>query len=160
MRDRSSLRYVWGGLALIAAFVLQAVLGLEWEWLAARQRNPSYKRWSGLVLTLYIAAQWLLTALRVRQRWRQAKQAYTLHKYLGVLGPLFFYAHAQRFGYAYLLVLSVVYFGTILVGILNQEILTFRKRWFGELWILVHVGFSVLMVLLSGYHIFISFYYS
>lgn len=159
MKERSNA-YVWVGLLLVAAFVLQNALGLRWEWLAERQRDPTYKRWSGLVLALYISAQWALTALRVRQRWREAKRAYTLHKYLGVLAPLFFYAHAQSFGYAYLLVLSVTYFATVLVGILNQELLPFRRRWIGDVWMLIHVGCSAMMVLLSAYHVFISFYYS
>lgn len=159
MKDRGSA-YVWIGLGLIVAFVGQSLLGLEWEWLAERQREPAFKRWSGLVLTLYIAAQWVLTSLRTRQKWREAKTAYRYHKNFGVLAPVFFYAHAQRFGFAYLLLLSLVYFSTVLVGILNQELLPFRRKWIGDAWMLFHVGCSVLLVLLAAYHVFISFYYA
>lgn len=156
-RDRA---YVWVGLGLVAGFLAQDLLDLEWSWLAERQRTDGYRRWSGLALTLYLAAQWALTALRSRQMWRQAKVAYRLHMYLGILAPVFFYAHAQRAGFAYLLLLSIVFFSTVLIGLANQEVLPFRRRWFADLWILVHVGLSVLLVLLAGYHIFISFYYS
>lgn len=152
--------YAGVGVALVLAFAGQSLLGLEWEWLSQRQREPAYRRWSGLVLALYIAAQWLLTSLRVRQKWREAKKAYGYHKYLGVLAPVFFYAHSQRFGYAYLLLLSSVFFSTVVVGILNQELLPVRRKWFGDAWMLFHVGCSILLVLLAGFHVFISFYYS
>ena len=53
------------GLVLLCAFFIQFFLQLEWNWLFELQQMEMYKRWSGLVLALFIAFQWALTFTRV-----------------------------------------------------------------------------------------------
>ena len=48
------------GLVLLCAFFIQFFLQLEWNWLFELQQMEMYKRWSGLVLALFIAFQWVL----------------------------------------------------------------------------------------------------
>jgi ferredoxin-NADP reductase/CRP-like cAMP-binding protein len=156
-----SRTYVYVGLALFAAFALQDLLGLKWPWLEAVQAGESYKRWSGLALTGFMAAQWYLPLLRAQGKLRESARFYPLHKYLGVLAPLFFFIHSTRFGYAYLLMLSSVFFANIVLGIFNKELVSDpeRRKTYSQYWMILHVTLSVLTVSLLIYHIFMAFYY-
>lgn len=108
---------------------------------------------------IYITAQWYLSILRAIGRIRIAKYNYEIHKQLGVLAPLFFYAHSATLGYAYLFWLSSVYFANMVVGLLNREVLAMRAKRFSYYWMILHVTLAVLITTLMGYHIFISLYY-
>ncbi len=90
---------------------------------------------------------------------QKAAKLLNQHKLLGALAPVFFYAHAQHIGYAYLQALSLVYFAIFLTGLCNVEITRIRKHWFRKIWITVHVGLATGLVFLLGYHIYISYAY-
>lgn len=153
--------YFYLGMALFLAFALQDVLQLKWPWLEALQTGESYKRWSGLLLALYLAGQFVLPFLRWQGKLRTAGRHYHLHKLQGTFAPLVFYLHATSIGYAYLLVLSVVYFANFLLGLLNHVMVArpkFNQR-YQVSWIIGHVGLSLITVALMLYHIYIVFAY-
>jgi len=52
---------------------------------------------------------------------QKAAKLLNQHKLLGALAPVFFYTHAQHIGYAYLQVLSLIYFAIFLTGMSNTS---------------------------------------
>jgi hypothetical protein len=147
------------GVLSLAAFALQDFGNWSWLWLAELQADDVYKQLSGLTLVGYLIHQWRCSLLRNRGLMQKAAKLLNQHKLLGALAPVFFYAHAQHLGYAYLQALSLVYFAIFLSGLCNVEITRIRKDWFRKIWITVHVGLATGLMFLLGYHIFISYAY-
>lgn len=151
--------YFYLGAALLLAYLLQSLLGLHWPWLERMQEDNLYKQCSGLLLALYLLHQWTLSLLRAHGSQRAAWSSLNWHKLLGVLAPLVFYLHATEFGYGYLFLLGSVYFANAVVGLCNEETLAIRKLAFFNNWVVTHVSLSVMLVVLSGYHVLISYSY-
>ena len=151
--------FFWVGALLCALFVLQDALAVKWAWFESLQANEVYKRWSGLALMLYIAEQSFLSITRIRGQRRWAKTLYKVHNVLGVFAPVFYYIHSTEFGYGYLFVLSFVYYSNLIVGLLNQKFWHINISHFNQVWMVMHVTFSVLTIILGAYHVFIAFYY-
>ncbi|MDD5321939.1 MAG: hypothetical protein PHD43_15285 [Methylococcales bacterium] len=147
------------GLLLFTAFALQEFDNFNWPWLAQLQADDVYKQLSGFGLVGYLGHQWRCSLLRNQGLMQKAAKLLNQHKLLGALAPVFFYAHAQHIGYAYLQALSLVYFAVFLTGLCNVEITRIRKHWFRNVWITVHVGLATSLVFLLGYHIYISYAY-
>lgn len=147
------------GLLLLTAFALQEFGDLSWPWLAKLQADDIYKQLSGFALVGYLVHQWRCSMLRNKGLIQKAARLLHQHKLLGALAPVFFYVHAQHIGYAYLQVLSLVYFAIFITGLCNVEITHIHKHWFHNIWITVHVGLATALVFLLGYHIFISYAY-
>lgn len=152
-------RYFYIGLIFLLAYLLQDILNLHWHWLMNLQTGESFKRWSGLLLAMYIGSQWALSAFRITRKGKAAKWSYTFHNQAGAAAPFFFYTHAMELGYAYLFVLSLVYYSNMVVGLFNPTVLNNRNASFAFYWMIVHVTLSVLVVVFAIYHIFIVFYY-
>lgn len=147
------------GMLLFAVFVIQEFGHFSWSWLAKMQAEDVYKQLSGFVLVAYLAFQWRCSVLRNQGLMQKAAKLLDQHKLMGALAPLLFYAHAQTIGYAYLQVLSGVYFAIFLTGLCNAEIIRIRKAWFRKIWITIHIGLATGLVFLLGYHVFISYAY-
>ncbi len=147
------------GLLLLTAFALQEFGAVNWPWLAKLQSDDVYKQLSGFALVGYLVHQWRCSVLRNQGLIQKAAKLLNQHKLLGALAPAFFYVHAQHIGYAYLQVLSLVYFAIFLTGLCNVEITRIRKHWFRKIWITAHVGLATILVFLLGYHIYISYAY-
>lgn len=145
------------GLLALVAFMMQALGHQHWTWLAALQGNAVYKQVSGFVLLAFIAYQWRFSVLRARGETHRALAMIKRHKWLGALAPLFFYVHSQGLGYAYTRAMTVVFFTIFLTGLCNFEILRIRKPWFQPTWVMVHVGLSSALLLLLGYHVYITY---
>ncbi|AUP77611.1 hypothetical protein [Flavivirga eckloniae] len=148
------------GVAFLALFFLQYFLQLEWNWLLENQQDEMYKRWSGLAIALLITCQWLLTVTRVINKWRpySIKMA-TMHKWLGALSPVFFYAHSMHLGYGYLLLLSYVFLSNALLGYINLDVIKNNSDWLFKGWMIAHVAFSIIVSILMFFHIGAVFYY-
>lgn len=153
--------YVFLGVLLMLAFAAQEALQLKWPWLETLQMGEGYQRWSGLFLTLYLAAQFILPVMRARGNVKAVARHHRLHKLQGALAPLVYYVHTTGLGYAYLLALSMVYFANFLLGIFNQDMVRDpdRKQRYLHYWLVPHVGLSVLTVALVIYHVYVVFAY-
>ncbi len=102
---------------------------------------------------------WRCSLFRNKGFTLKAAKLLNQHKLLWALAPVYFYAHAQHFGYAYLQALSLAYFAIFITGLCNFEITHIHKHWFHSIWIFVHVGLATGLVFLACYHIFISYAY-
>ncbi|MDO5969105.1 hypothetical protein Q4Q35_04725 [Flavivirga aquimarina] len=148
------------GLVLLILFLIQFFLKLEWNWLLALQQEEMYKRWSGLTIALLITFQWLLTITRVVKKLRSYSIKMTLiHKWLGALSPLFFYAHSMGLGYGYLLLLSYIFFSNALLGYINLDVIKNNSDLLFKGWMIVHVACSIIISILMFFHIGVVFYY-
>lgn len=143
------------GSVLLLLFLLQDWLHWKMSWLEELQVNETYRIVSGCLLAAYILFQWYLSYLRMRGRKKPAVIHYSIHKKVGIWAPLVFYIHSTNFGFAYLFILSTIYFANVAVGLLNADILRIRQRWFTYGWMIVHVSLSVLIVMIMLYHLWI-----
>ncbi|MGH8547961.1 MAG: hypothetical protein ACRERU_05075 [Methylococcales bacterium] len=150
-------RYSALGLALLAAYLAQDILDLKWPWHVAMQTDETYKRLTGFLLAGYILHQWSLSL--GRHKGQRSETKLVRHMARGAWAPLIFYIHSHQIGYAYLFLLSTVYLANVTLGLLNPEVVGIHKRWFLLGWMVVHVGLSVLLLILAGYHAFMAFYY-
>ena len=151
------------GLILLLLFPLQALIGWQPARLAELQQIDKYKMWSGLVLAIYLGMQWVLPGLRLAKKPKLVKRFYTLHKQVGVFAPLMFYMHSMQWGYAYLMVLSIVFFANIAIGLFSVDVVgqymkVYRKQ-YTFWWMVMHVSLSVVTMGMMLYHIYISFAY-
>ncbi|WP_240964544.1 hypothetical protein [Flavivirga algicola] len=133
---------------------------LEWHWLFELQQQEMYKRWSGLVLALFIAFQWILTLTRVIKRFKKhAMSMQAIHKWLGAFSPLFFYMHSMSLGYGYLLLLSYIFFSNTLLGYFNLDIIKNNSDLLFKGWMITHVALSIIVTIMMVFHITMVFYY-
>ena len=105
--------------------------------------------------------QWYFSRVRANPTISAEKSFhhFNLHKWVGALSPMVFYLHAVSPGYAYLLVLSVLFFGNLLVGMFNPETAPFKAQWFLQAWMILHVSISCLITSLVLIHIGMVLYY-
>ncbi|AUS04038.1 hypothetical protein [Pseudotamlana carrageenivorans] len=148
------------GLLCLFAYLLQYFLDLQWTWLFELQQDELFKRWSGLVLALFIAFQWLLTFTRVIKKFRKhAMTILDMHKWIGALSPLLFYIHSMTFGYGYLLMLSYIFFTNTLLGYFNLDVIKNNSDLLFKSWMITHVALSIVVTIIMVFHITMVFYY-
>jgi hypothetical protein len=148
------------GLVFLCAFFLQFFLNLKWQWLFELQQEELYKRWSGLVIALFILFQWVLTFTRVIKKFRKyAMTMQTIHKWLGALSPFVFYMHSMSMGYGYLLMLSYIFFANTLLGYFNLDVIKNNNNLLFKGWMITHVALSIVVTIMMVFHISMVFYY-
>ncbi|KAA1248157.1 hypothetical protein [Aquimarina sp. RZ0] len=148
------------GFTIFTVFIVQYLLELRWQWLYELQLDENYKRWSGVFVGAFIIFQWILTITRAFKRLRIYAVRFTsLHKWVGITSPLFFYVHAMEFGYGYLALLSYIFFINMILGTINLDIIKSQKDWIFQSWMITHVALSIIITFLMFFHIGIVFYY-
>lgn len=154
------VNYVTIGYTLLAFYLVQEVFDLRWGFLEELQLGESYKRWSGFVVGGFMILQWSLTFVKVVKRWSEHAFLFTLiHKWMGALSPIVFYAHAMEFGFAYLFFLSISFYLNVLLGLINTDEIKLKADWYFQGWMILHVSISTLLTALMFYHGFIAYYY-
>lgn len=148
------------GLILLIVYLIQYVLKIEWPWLLELQEEQLYKRWSGLVLAIFIVFQWVLTFARVVKRGRKYNmKMQRFHKWLGAVSPLFFYFHSMALGYGYLLLLSYIFLFNALLGYINLDVIKSKNDLIFKGWMMAHVALSIMITIIMVFHIGTVFYY-
>jgi len=146
---------------LFVLYIAQYFLPVKWQWLYELQEyNQMYKRWSGLVVFILIAFQWVLTVARVVNRFKKyAFKLTSVHKWIGAFSPILFYVHVMEFGYGYLALLSYLFFANMILGTVNLDIIKSKKNWVFQSWMITHVTFSIIITFIAVFHIGVVFYY-
>ncbi len=148
------------GFTTLILYILQYVLNLKWQWLYDLQLDEDYKRWSGVVVGIFILFQWILTLTRIIKKWRKhAIKFTTWHKWIGIISPVLFYFHAMEFGYGYLALLSYIFFANMVLGTVNLDIIKSQKNWIFQSWMITHVALSIVITFIVVFHIGVVFYY-
>jgi methionine sulfoxide reductase heme-binding subunit len=139
-------------------FLVQLDVGFEWRPLGDLQGQTWYKIASGSLLAGFVCFQWLLALLRVNRWARAARALYSWHQTAGALSPVLLFLHSTRLGFGYLLVLSTVYAGNNVLGLLSPS--TFpRLKVLLPFWVIAHIALSVLLTTLVVYHAWTALYY-
>lgn len=158
-RSEGEIGYTLLGAVLLLAFFAQELFALKPHWLVALQGDETYKQLTGLLLVLFIANQWQLSLRRLGHKNGDAPGDCRRHKWWGALAPLFFYVHSHQLGYAYLLLLSSVYFSDIFLGLLHCfSVHAGRGHWFKG-WLVIHVAAALTLVPLVAFHAYTAFWY-
>lgn len=148
------------GLILLFAFFVQFLFKLEWRWLFLLQQDEMFKRWSGVLIAIFILFQWVLSLTRTVKKWKKhAIRVQNIHKWLGALSPLIFYIHSISMGYGYLLLLSYIFFSNTLLGYFNLDVVKNNSDTFFKGWMITHVALSLVVSILMVFHVSMVFYY-
>ncbi len=142
-------------LGLLAAYVVQASLHLDLDPLTRLQQNDLYCALSGMLLAAYLLFQARLGARRLRD----PAGSVSRHKLYGALAPLVLYMHAAHFAYGYLLVLVLLYLGTMLFGLMHRPVLALRARTLFTVWFVLHVAMSTFLLVFGAYHAVVALAY-
>lgn len=148
------------GLSLFCIYFIQEIFQIKYTSLELLQQQEMYKRWSGLVLGVFISTQWLLTFSRIIPKLRSKSETInTIHKWIGVLSPLLLYIHSTKFGFGYLTVFSYLFLVNVLLGTINLDIIKSTKNWIFKGWMITHVALSMCITFLLVFHIGAVFYF-
>ena len=150
------------GYILIGLYFFQHIADIKWLWLEELQTDKTFKNWSGLTIFIYILIQWLLSIVRhvFKLTTEQCKPYIELHKYLGVFSPVVFYFHSTHPGYAFLFILTLVFFANSLIGLLNTKNNLIKSKPLYFLYIISHIVLSVCLLFLAFIHIWVVFSYN
>lgn len=156
---KQNKNYFFIGLVFLILFAVQDEFGIKF--FESTREGEIFKRWTGLLLTLYIAAQFILPVVRLTGRVKLAAQHYQIHKLQGAFAPIVYYIHSTTMGYGYLGILSAVFFGNFILGLFNHEMMAkpSNKKRYSNQWLVSHVFLAVILVGLIGYHIYIVLLY-
>ncbi len=147
------------GIGLLVGFLVQALFEFHWPWLNDWQHDSFYKQLSGFVLVTYLAHQWHLAALRAKGWNRRAGQELSRHRFAGTLAPLILYLHTQDFGHGFQIVLVGTFLALTATGLLHTHLVRSRvSRWQGA-WLVIHIVLAVLLTVLLGFHVYVSYAY-
>lgn len=143
---------------LLALLVAQDVYDLRIAALEELQRDDAWKIATGSMLVAFLAYQWVLAALRVRGA-KSAGHHLRWHRCVGACGPLLFWLHATRFGYAYLTALSGVFLGNLLLGAAAPLLQRIHVKPIRIGWPVLHIAAAVLTLVLTAIHTVIAAWY-
>jgi ferredoxin-NADP reductase len=106
----------YGLLIAIAAFVVQALIGVKWPLLGRLQAMPAYSAITGSGLLVLLVLQWHLGYVRWRSRAQDTSRAYGLHIAIGpaVLGMM--WLHSTHLGYALSMAVSLSFLLSLATG--------------------------------------------
>lgn len=148
------------GLLLFTLYLIQEVCNLKIAALENLQQKENYKRWSGLVIGLFILVQWLLTFSRIIPKFRNKSGLINdIHKWIGVFSPLLLFIHSTKIGFGYLALFSYLFLVNVLLGTVNLDVIKSTKDWVFKGWMITHVSISMCITILLVFHIGVVFYF-
>ena len=159
-KTRVQSQYALIGGLLIFLFAMQAMLNLQWRWLAEIQKIESYRQVTGYLLFIYFGLQLRLGFVRARKRTVGLRREFDLHKWQGMFGPVLFYIHSIHIGYAYQALLTAAFLGNCLIGYLGPHTLPWRHKWYLSGWVMAHVCLAMLALGLMLLHMKIVYQFS
>lgn len=154
-------KYFLAGMLFLGLFLVQFSIDLQLSWLNNLQKNDVYKQATGFLLLGYLLQQWRLSHARTyKYEAKRLRKCFVSHKCIGVIAPLLFFIHSTGFGYGYVKILTLALLVTVVLGLLNNEILKKKTRIMQSIWLMAHIILSTLVLGLSGYHLYVTYAYS
>lgn len=142
--------------------LLMGLIAISREWQTA-YFEPSLRFnlrvTTGTCLLICLCFQWVLLVGRVTRKNVNTRKVLITHRWVGVATTYLFALHAVRFGYVWMTSLSAVLFLVALTGVLNRDVLRFRKNWIYLLWLACHIGLSAALMPLVAVHIWVALAY-
>lgn len=143
-------------------YFLQYFFSIKLFFLENLQSIELYKRWSGFIILVLILSQWVLSVLRINKYFNlQRKKLFlNIHKWVGVIMPLFLFFHSTEIGYGVLMLLSFVFYINIAIALINTEDNFIKHPKVFNVWLVLHIVFSVALLGFSLIHVWLVFYYN
>jgi predicted ferric reductase len=152
--------YLIIGPGLILFYVLQNVFFSESQALTVLQSYSNYKIITGLILLLLILVQWSLTLARVgKLKLVQSDTTMSFHKWAGAISPLLLYIHSIKLGNGYLAILSLTFIANLILGFLSIGKIKSISIVYFKTWVLLHTIFSIVVLVLTFFHIWVVIYF-
>tara|TARA_B110000908_G_C10247667_1_gene449774 strand:+ start:198 stop:665 length:468 start_codon:yes stop_codon:yes gene_type:complete len=147
---------------LFIMYFLQYFFSIKLFFLENLQSIELYKRWSGFIILVLILSQWVLSVLRINKYFNlQRKKLFlNIHKWVGVIMPLFLFFHSTEIGYGVLMLLSFVFYINIAIALINTEDNFIKHPKVFNVWLVLHIVFSVALLGFSLIHVWLVFYYN
>ncbi|VAW91370.1 hypothetical protein MNBD_GAMMA21-873 [hydrothermal vent metagenome] len=153
--DRISLT----GLIVISIVLLLTTANYNIEPLLSFQKSEIYKQLTGYLLFYFIGYQWYF-ALSRRKPVSSAQNKLYIHKITGLLMPVLLFIHAMQSGYAYQTLIWGMFITHCIVGVLNPDLLRFKRRSLRFYWFILHIILSIMVSGLLFYHLYVVYYYT
>ena len=90
---------------------------------------------------------------------QKSRSRYANHRWVGSFSFLLFALHAVSIGHMLTNILALLFLACGLSGVLNREIIRYRKKWMYQLWFGAHIALSAIMAPLIIAHIWIALAY-
>ena len=145
-------------MTLLAAYGLQAVIGVDWGALDELQQQESFRRWSGWVAAGFIGLQWAHPFVR---GWVVGSRRIALnrvHQWLGSVTLVAFFVHSSRPGFGYLGVLTFTLLGSLAAGAAHAALPNEHRG--SRTSLMFHVTASLLLIGLVLFHVWVVYAYT
>lgn len=114
---------------------------------------------TGIVLLALLLFQWALFYHRLTRNAAATRRHHVLHKYSGLAVVVVFALHAARTGYGWTLLLFFAFVAVVVTGLLNREIMRYRKEWLYQVWLWLHISLSAVLMPLVMIHAIVALAY-
>ena len=151
-------RQPYFGFALFgcAFLFLALVFGLQ-EMSVPNHWRFSWQVITGGLLAGAIVYQWILFLQRIiRAAPSIQRRYYNNHRLVGSASFLLFALHAISFGHMLTNALAILFVACAITGLMNREIMNYKRQWVYQIWFAAHVGFSALLAPLMVAHIWVA----
>ncbi|HED17710.1 MAG TPA: hypothetical protein ENI64_12970 [Gammaproteobacteria bacterium] len=144
---------------MLGWYLFQYAAGVPEFWLFALQQDMVYKQITGFILFSYLLSQWRIV-LRYRKSRVSAGERLKQHMQQGSIAPLLLYIHSIEMGVAYQFFLSSFFLLHCALGLVHRNVISSGISILRNVWLVFHIVFASLVMVLSLYHIYITYLYS
>lgn len=153
----SAIRWRIAAVVSAAAYAAQDLFGWRVDTLASFQAEDAYAILSGVLLAGYVA--WVASHFASRPQGAALRRRTLLHQRAGAAAPVLLYLHSGETGYGFTALLSLVFLGTVLVGVASPFGLRMRNPPYHDVWVAAHIFFAAFLAILILFHAYIAVYY-
>lgn len=149
------------GIVFFGCFVLVTFFEWRWTFLKYKQYQFGFKLLSGFVFLGVLLHQWLFTRLRMdpKSKGIELKKSLSMHKWVGILLPLILLVHTQNWGIRFNFGLSLVFALSMVFGLTIEIVMKSVSPSWSQVWLILHILFSTLLLGLIGSHLYIALSY-
>lgn len=148
------VRYLGWGIAAVVLALAAMVIGPD-----VIARSFSWQVLSGTALLVCMIYQWTVFVQRFTKTTTNALQHFLAHRWVGVAATVLFALHAVRPGEVWMTALSIIFMGIAVTGLLNREVVKYRKQWMYLAWLGLHMCLSAMLVPFLLVHIWAALAY-
>ncbi len=147
------------GLFLFLIYLGQILIPWNKESLMNFQNESIVRIITGITLLFVILSQWIISFARIILKLENPKleKLLYIHKWIGTLCPILFMMHSINPGYGLLFLLTTLFFSNHFISSIQRKSSFFLS--FYPAYILIHILLSILILLLSGLHIYLVITY-
>ncbi|MCH2077066.1 MAG: hypothetical protein MK180_09300 [Rhodobacteraceae bacterium] len=148
------VRYLASGSAAVFLALMAMDIGPE-----SIARSFTWQVMTGTGLLVCMLYQWMIFIQRFTQTTTNARQHYLAHRWVGVGATVLFAVHAVRPGEVWMTALSMIFIAVAVTGLLNREVVKYKKQSMYMAWLAVHMCLSAMLIPFVTVHIWAALAY-